>query len=90
MLANGVPLKIDADISPEYAARHSVDWWLMAEDLPDLNNRVRLNGDRISLEYTDNNTEPFDRLVHRWIGILTSCTNIYLLVMLGERVRGKG
>lgn len=72
MLAHGVPLKIDADISPEYAARHSVDWWLMAEDLPDPNNRVRLKGDRISLEYTDNNTESFDRLVQRWIGILKS------------------
>ncbi|WP_373547470.1 GMC oxidoreductase [Chamaesiphon sp.] len=72
MLANEVPLKIDADISPEYAARHSVDWWLMGEDLPDPNNRVRLKGDRISLEYTDNNTESFDRLVHRWIGILKS------------------
>ncbi|MCY7335141.1 MAG: GMC family oxidoreductase [Chamaesiphon sp.] len=72
MLANEVPLKIDADISPEYAAQHSVDWWLMGEDLPDPNNRVRLKGDRISLEYTDNNTESFDRLVQRWIGILKS------------------
>ena len=72
MLANEVPLKIDADISPEYAARHSVDWWLMGEDLPDPNNRVRLKRDRILLEYTDNNTESFDRLVHRWIGILKS------------------
>ncbi|WP_373541400.1 GMC oxidoreductase [Chamaesiphon sp.] len=72
MLTNEVPLKIDAGMSAEYAARHSVDWWLMAEDLPDLNNRVRLKGDRISLEYTDNNTESFDRLVHRWIGVLKS------------------
>ncbi len=72
MLANEVPLKIDADISPEYAAQHSVDWWLMGEDLPDPNNRVRLKGDRISLEYTDNNTESFDRLVQRWIGVLKS------------------
>jgi choline dehydrogenase-like flavoprotein len=72
MFANEVPLKIDADLSPEYAARHSVDWWLMAEDLPDPNNRVRLKGERISLEYTDNNMESFDRLVHRWIGVLKS------------------
>jgi choline dehydrogenase-like flavoprotein len=72
MLANDVPLKIDADVSPEHAARHSVDWWLMGEDLPDPNNRVRLKGDKISLEYTDNNTESFDRLVHRWIGVLKS------------------
>jgi choline dehydrogenase-like flavoprotein len=57
MLANHVPLAIDADISPDDAARHSVDWWLMGEDLPDGNNRVRLKRERISLEYTDNNTE---------------------------------
>jgi len=42
----------------------------MGEDLPDLNNRVRLKGDRISLEYTENNTESFDRLLHRWIEVL--------------------
>jgi choline dehydrogenase-like flavoprotein len=72
MLANGVPLAIDPDISPADAARHSVDWWLMGEDLPDGNNRVRLKRERISLEYTDNNTESFDRLVHRWIEVLKS------------------
>jgi choline dehydrogenase-like flavoprotein len=72
MLANDVPLAIDPDISPDDAARHSVDWWLMGEDLPDDNNRVRLKRERISLEYTDNNTESFDRLVHRWIAVLKS------------------
>ena len=72
MLAHQVPLKIDADLAPEAAAAHSVDWWLMAEDLPDPHNRVRLKGERISLEYTDNNMESFDRLVQRWIGILKS------------------
>jgi choline dehydrogenase-like flavoprotein len=72
MFANQVPIEIDDDISPEHAARHSVDWWLMAEDLPDPNNRVCLKGDKISLEYTDNNMESFDRLVHRWIGVLKS------------------
>jgi choline dehydrogenase-like flavoprotein len=72
MFAHEVPLKIDDDISPEYAAQHSVDWWLMAEDLPDPHNRVCLKGDSISLEYTDNNMQSFDRLKHRWIGILKS------------------
>jgi choline dehydrogenase-like flavoprotein len=72
MLANAVPLTIDADISPETAAARSVDWWLMAEDLPDPNNRVLLKGDQISLEYTENNMQAFDRLVHRWIGVLKS------------------
>ena len=72
MFEQGVPLKIDADISPADVALHSVDWWLMGEDLPDPNNRVRLKGDKISLEYTDNNRESFDRLVHRWIEVLKS------------------
>ncbi len=72
MFANEVPLKIEDGISPEYAAQHSVDWWLMAEDLPDPQNRVRLKGDSISLEYTENNMESFDRLKHRWIGVLKS------------------
>jgi choline dehydrogenase-like flavoprotein len=44
----------------------------MGEDLPDPNNRVSLKGDKISLEYTDNNSESFDRLVDRWIDVLKS------------------
>lgn len=51
-------------------AHHSVDWWLTGEDLPDPNNRVRVQGDRIILEYTDNNREGFDRLFNRWPHIL--------------------
>ena len=72
MLMDDVPLMTDADISAEDAALHSVDWWLMGEDLPDPNNRVHLKGDRICLEYTDNNTESFNRLVHRWTEVLKS------------------
>lgn len=82
MLENDVPLMIDADISPADAARHSVDWWLMGEDLPDPNNRVRLKGDKICLEYTDNNTESFNRLVHRWTDVLKSIN-----VGIGSKVR---
>ena len=72
MLEHDVPLVIDDDISPEDAALHSIDWWLMGEDLPDSNNRVRLKGDKICLEYTDNNVESFNRLVHRWMDVLES------------------
>jgi len=76
MFEQDVPLKVDADISSEYAANHSVDWWLMGEDLPDPNNRVRLKGNgsspEISLEYTENNTESFKRLTDRWIEVLKS------------------
>jgi choline dehydrogenase-like flavoprotein len=72
MFENGVPLKVDADILPADAALHSVDWWLMGEDLPDPHNRVSLKEDKISLEYTDNNSESFDRLLDRWIDVLKS------------------
>ncbi|WP_432813104.1 GMC oxidoreductase [Pantanalinema sp. GBBB05] len=54
----------------ETIAAHSVDWWLTAEDLPDPHNRVTLRGDSIQLHYTENNTAAYDRLLHRWIGVL--------------------
>ena len=53
-------------------ASHSVDWWLTSEDLPDPDNRVRVAGDKIFLDYTDNNTQAFDRLMKRWVSILKS------------------
>jgi choline dehydrogenase-like flavoprotein len=44
-------------------AKHSLDFWLTSEDLPDPNNRVTLdrNG-QIVLSYTPNNLEPYKRL----------------------------
>jgi len=51
-------------------AERAVGWWLQTEDLPDPNNRVRVVGDKIHLDYTLNNTEAADRLVHRWTSIL--------------------
>lgn len=57
-------------LTPEQVAEHSTDWWLTTEDVPDPNNRVTVDGDKIVLDYTENNTEPFQRLEHRWIEIL--------------------
>ena len=61
---------------PEYErhliAERSVGWWLQTEDLPDPNNRVRVAGDKINLDYTPNNTEAGDRLIHRWTSVLKS------------------
>lgn len=56
----------------EEVARRSVDWWLTAEDLPDPANRVTIQNGDIYLDYVDNNTEAFDRLLDRWTGILKS------------------
>ena len=74
MLANDIPLKTSG-VDSETAAQHSVDWWLMGEDLPDPNNRVRVVGDRVHLDYTENNTESFNRLMDRWIEVLKSIDN---------------
>jgi choline dehydrogenase-like flavoprotein len=54
----------------ETMANHSVDWWLTAEDLPDPNNRVTLRHDTVQLTYTENNTEAYKRLLHRWSALL--------------------
>ncbi|MEO0928267.1 MAG: GMC family oxidoreductase, partial [Cyanobacteria bacterium J06643_13] len=52
------------------AAERTTPWFLMTEDLPDPNNRVRVAGDKIFLEYTNNNEEAFKRLIKRWQEIL--------------------
>jgi choline dehydrogenase-like flavoprotein len=45
-------------------ARHSLDFWLTSEDLPDPDNRVTLDGDgQIVLSYTPNNQEGHKRLI---------------------------
>ncbi len=59
-------------IIPETLANHSVAWLLITEDLPNLNNRVRLQGNKIVIEYTNNNEEAFNRLIKRWKEVLSS------------------
>jgi choline dehydrogenase-like flavoprotein len=45
-------------------AKHSLDFWLTSEDLPDPNNRVTLDRDgSIVLTYTPNNEEAHKRLI---------------------------
>jgi len=52
-------------------AKHSIDFWLTSEDLPDPNNRVILSssGD-LSLHYTENNLQAHSRLIARLRGML--------------------
>jgi choline dehydrogenase-like flavoprotein len=59
-----------APLSIQDVAKSSIDWWLTTEDLPDPKNQVRVNGDRIIIDYTKNNSQPFDRLNERWSCIL--------------------
>src|SRR5207247_310919 len=47
----------------ELMAKHSLDFWLTSEDLPDPNNRVTIDRDgKIVLTYTPNNLEAHERL----------------------------
>jgi choline dehydrogenase-like flavoprotein len=50
--------------SLDLMARHSLDFWLTSEDLPDPNNRVTLDADgKIVLSYQPNNEEGHKRLI---------------------------
>ena len=53
-------------------ASRSIDWWVTAEDLPDPDNRVWIKDGQIHLDYEDNNTEAYNRLVNRWGEVLKS------------------
>jgi choline dehydrogenase-like flavoprotein len=61
-LSAGAP-KLAPGFTLDMMARHSLDFWLTSEDLPDPNNRVTLDrAGRIVLSYTPNNIEPHERL----------------------------
>jgi choline dehydrogenase-like flavoprotein len=52
--------------SLELMAKHSLDFWLTSEDLPDANNRVTLNSKgEIVLSYTPNNEESHKQLIRK-------------------------
>jgi choline dehydrogenase-like flavoprotein len=53
-------------------AERSIGWYLQTEDLPDPNNRIRVVGDKIHVDYRVNNIVARDRLLHRWTSILQS------------------
>ncbi len=56
-LKAGAPA-IAPDFTLDLMAKHSLDFWLTSEDLPDPNNRVTIDRDgKIVLSYTPNNLE---------------------------------
>ena len=67
-------LSVLAKVMPNFGlqqlATRSIGWWVQTEDLPDPQNRVRVNGDKLCVDYTANNTETHARLVYRWIEVL--------------------
>ncbi len=55
----------------DYMAKHTVDFWMTSEDLPDIENRVSLTKKgEIKLSYTENNMEAHRRLVNKIKGLL--------------------
>ncbi|MUG99301.1 dehydrogenase [Scytonema sp. UIC 10036] len=80
VLADMLPAEVPALLAPllkmrpgaelKTVADRTVGWWLQTEDLPDSENRVRVEGDRLYLNYKPNNLEAGDRLAKRWVGIL--------------------
>jgi choline dehydrogenase-like flavoprotein len=68
---DAITLKAGAPaIAPNFTldlmAKHSLDFWLTSEDLPNPNNRVTIDRDgKIVLSYTPNNLEAHERLQNK-------------------------
>ncbi len=73
-LSAGAPA-IAPGFTLDMMARHSLDFWLTSEDLPDPDNRVTLdlNG-KIVLSYTPNNEEGHKRLIKKLESLLQATT----------------
>ena len=64
-LSAGAPALVPG-MTLDIMAKHSLDFWLTSEDLPDPNNRVTLDREgNIVLSYTPNNTEGHERLIKK-------------------------
>jgi choline dehydrogenase-like flavoprotein len=89
-LSAGAP-KLVPGMTLELMARHSLDFWLTSEDLPDPDNRVTLDADgKIVLSYRPNNEEGHKRLVARLKGMLRKldCHEhlVPLQLFVGQRI----
>jgi choline dehydrogenase-like flavoprotein len=66
---SGAILKSDLRHVPEFllerASRHTIDFLIMTEDLPDASSRVRLDGERIVLEWRRSNMTAHEGLKRR-------------------------
>lgn len=57
----------------DWVAGHCIDWYLMCEDLPDPESRVRVDGDTIILNWTRSNMEALRLLTLRMRKIFRAC-----------------
>src|SRR2546430_4237085 len=63
MFAAGAPAIVPG-FTLDVMAKHSLDFWITSEDLPDPDNRVEIARDgKIMLSYTPNNLEGHQRLI---------------------------
>ncbi len=70
VLRAGAP-RIAPDMTLEIMAAHTMAFWLTSEDLPDPENRVRVDANGgISLHYTPNNEEGHRRLIAKLKSLL--------------------
>ena len=89
-LSAGAP-KIVPGMTLELMAKHSLDFWLTSEDLPDPENRVTLSPEgRIVLSYRPNNEQGHERLHKKLKGMLKAldCHDhlIPLQLFVGQRI----
>jgi choline dehydrogenase-like flavoprotein len=89
-LSAGAP-RVVPGLTLDLMARHSLDFWLTTEDLPDPENRVTLNrAGEIVLSYTPNNLEPYRQLTERLKAALREIEADHHLVPLqtfvGQRI----
>ena len=81
-LKAGAP-KVAPKWTLDLMGKHSLDFWLTSEDLPDPNNRVTINRDgEIVLQYKPNNEEGHKRLIKKLEGSDATADE-----MLGPRTR---
>ena len=90
MFSAGAP-KLVPGITLDIMAKHSLDFWLTSEDLPDPDNRVSLDRDgQIRLSYTPNNLEGHKRLNAKVKDLIrhTDCQEhiIPLNAFVGDRI----
>jgi choline dehydrogenase-like flavoprotein len=90
MFAAGAP-PFAPHLTLDFIARHSLDFWLTSEDLPDPSNRVTVDREgRITLSYTPNNLEGHKRLYAKVKDLVkhTDCEDhlIPLNAFVGDRI----
>ncbi len=90
ILAAGAP-KIVPGFTLDLMAKHSLDFWMTSEDLPDPKNRVTVTRDgQIQLNYTANNEEGHKRLQAKLKSLLkhVNCAEevIHLNAYIGKRI----